>query len=99
MMSEYLENIGGLNNNSLCNILNTIDDNDINQDNVNHMTIRHSPYLDDEAFKSFNKNKHNVICIQESWLGENDDPLFYSLDGYIRIIRNTAFAHRDWLYH
>ena len=53
MMSEYLENIGGLNNNSLCNILNTIDDNDINQDNVNHMTIRHSLHIDDEAFQSF----------------------------------------------
>ena len=27
--------------------------------------------------------KFDAICIQESWLGENDDPLFYSLDGYI----------------
>ena len=53
MMSEYLENIGGLNNNSLCNILNTIDANDINHDNVNHMTIRHPLHIDDEAFQSF----------------------------------------------
>ena len=53
MMSEYLENIGGLNNNSLCNILNTIDENDINQESVNHMTIRHSLHIDDEAFQSF----------------------------------------------
>ena len=63
MMSEYLENIWGLNNNSLCNILNTIDLNDINQDNVNHMTIRHSPYLDDEVFKYFIKNKHNGFAV------------------------------------
>ena len=61
MMSEYLDNIGGLNNNSLCNILNTIEDNDINQDKVNHMTIRHSPYLDDKEFKSFIKSKHNAF--------------------------------------
>ena len=60
---EYLENIGGLNNNSLCNILNTIDENNINQYNVNHMTIRHSPYLDGEAFKSFIKNKHNGFAV------------------------------------
>ena len=53
MVSEYLENMGVFNNNSLCNILNRIYDIDINQDNVNHMTIRHSPYLDDEAFNIF----------------------------------------------
>ena len=55
VMSEYLENIRGLNDNSSCNILKTINDNNINQYIVNHMTIRHSPSLDDEAFKSFIK--------------------------------------------
>ena len=29
--------------------------------------------------------KFDVICIQESWLGETDDPLFYSIDGYMCI--------------
>ena len=29
--------------------------------------------------------KFDVICIQESWLGETDDPLVYGIDGYMCI--------------
>ena len=30
---------------------------------IYHMTIRHSPHLDDEAFQSFIKNKHNGFAV------------------------------------
>ena len=58
-----LRNIGGIPRNSLTHILHSEDNSD---DNVNHMTIRHSPYLDDEAFKSFIKNNNNVFSIMST---------------------------------
>ena len=101
---DLLGNIGGIPINSLTHIPPSEDNSDDNVNMVNLMTIRHSPYLDDEAFKSFLKNSNNVfsimstniasirskydelkifseelldydfkfdvICIQESWLGE-----------------------------
>ena len=76
-MSEYL--------------LNTIDDNDINQDNVNHITIRHSPYLDDEAFKYFIKNKHNgfaVISTNIASIRSKYDKLQIFTQNYLIMILN-----------
>ena len=47
---DLLGNIGGIPRNSLTHILHSEDN---SNDNVNHMTTRHSTYL---AFKSFIKN-------------------------------------------
>ena len=41
--------------------------------------------------------KFYVICIQESWPGENDDPLFYSLDGYMCISHQKTSSSKGGL--
>ena len=52
---DLLGNIGGIPRNSLTHILHSEDNSVDNVNMVNHMTICHSPYLDDEALKSFIK--------------------------------------------
>ena len=41
--------------------------------------------------------KFDVICIQENWLGENDEPLFYSLDGYMYIFHRKTSSSKGGL--
>ena len=40
--------------------------------------------------------KFDVICIQESWLGGNNDPLFYSLGGYMCISHQKTSSSKRW---
>ena len=89
---NVLEHFGGVNANSLCQLLNINDDNDHQDDEPNIMQI--SSYYDDDINAKFdqlnikvqqlksNGYKFSAICLQETWLSSDSDTSLFKIDGY-----------------
>ncbi len=126
---EFLQSQGGVLVNSLNSKLNTEDNQ--NDENDQIQIIKHSPYFDNQKFNSLIKTKNkcfsicssniqclnanydelnifindlrtqkfqfNLICLQESWLSENDATDHLKLDNYQLIPQGKSCSSKGGL--
>ena len=129
MDDSILNNVGGVNTNSLLNVLST--DNEHDEPDHPVQLIKHSAYFDHDSLTKLLKEKKqtftilstniasirlkfdeldifitelseqglqfSAICMQETWLTENDDSSLFNLTGYTCISQGKSCSERGGL--